>query len=206
MVNRARLSRPPRILVASDQNHALSDLESFLGEHGYSVLREFAGAAVLERARAVRPDVILLDARLADRPSLDLSRALRDDPVIGPSRPILLLATGQPTPLDHLAALRAGIWELLPLPLNPSGLLLRLDTFVRAQLEADRTRRAGGRGDGVVHGAGTSAPGGGTAAPGVPSQCRSGVRGIRTRPRLPARLGNRGRGVGGCGAARRPVA
>jgi diguanylate cyclase (GGDEF)-like protein len=139
MIKRSSLSRPPRILVASDQNHALSDLESFLGGHGYSVLREFAGAAVLERARAVRPDVILLDARLPDRPYLDLSRALRDDPLIGPSRPILLLATGQPTPLDHLGALRAGIWELLPRPLNPSGLLLRLDTYARARLEAERT-------------------------------------------------------------------
>src|SRR5438034_5495322 len=85
MANRKRLSRPPRILIASDQNHGLRELEGFLGQHGYSVLRVYAGAPVLERAREVRPDVILLDARLADRDSLALGNALRDDPLIGTS-------------------------------------------------------------------------------------------------------------------------
>src|SRR6266704_2921910 len=78
MANRERLSRPPRILIASDQDHGLRELEGFLGQHGYSVLRVYAGAPVLERARDVRPDVILLDARLADRDSLALGNALRD--------------------------------------------------------------------------------------------------------------------------------
>jgi diguanylate cyclase (GGDEF)-like protein len=138
MPNRARLARPPRILIASDQNAGLRDLERFLGDHGYFVVRVYAGTPVLERARAVRPDVVVLDAKLADRESLDLSRTLRDDPVIGPSMPILLLVTGHPTPHDHLAALRAGIWELLPRPLNQNEVLLKVDTYVVAKAEADR--------------------------------------------------------------------
>ena|SRR2546426_9951476 len=91
MPNRKGLSRPPRVLIASDQDHNLRELESLLGKSGYSVLRLYAGAPVLERARDVRPDVILLDARLADRDSLELSHALRDDPLLGTSTPILLL-------------------------------------------------------------------------------------------------------------------
>jgi diguanylate cyclase (GGDEF)-like protein len=138
MPSRTRLSRPPRILIASDQNAGLRDLEAFLGGHGYLVDRLYAGTLVQERARTVRPDVIVLDAKLADRESLELSRILRDDPVIGPSMPILLLVTGQPTPHDHLAALRAGIWELLPRPLNRNELLLKVDTYVLAKVEADR--------------------------------------------------------------------
>ena len=138
MPDRQHLSRPPRILIASDQNAGVRDLESFLGQHGYDVLRLYAGAPVLERARAVRPDVIVLDDKLADRQSLDLSRTLRDDSLIGLSTPILLLTRGQPTPKEHIVALRAGIWELLSQPLNPNELLLRLDTLVLAKLEADR--------------------------------------------------------------------
>jgi PleD family two-component response regulator len=138
MTNRTRLSRPPRVLIASDQNHGLRRLEGFLGQHGYSILRLYAGGPVLERARDVEPDVIVLDARIADRDGLTLSRALRDDPNIGPSTPILLMTPGHPTPSDHLAALRAGIWELLPLPLNHDELLLALDGYVRARLEAER--------------------------------------------------------------------
>src|SRR5881392_1787586 len=54
---RPRLTRPPRILIASDQNHALSDVVRSLGRRGYSVLRVFAQPSVLERARTARRPV-----------------------------------------------------------------------------------------------------------------------------------------------------
>src|SRR2546430_2082635 len=40
---RPRLTRPPRILIASDQNHALSDVVRSLGRRGYSGLERDAG-------------------------------------------------------------------------------------------------------------------------------------------------------------------
>ena len=133
-----RFARPARILIASDRNAALRDLETLLSEHGYSVFRVYAGSPALERARAVRPDVIVLDGELAARPSLELSRALRDDPELSLSTPILLLTMGPPTPQEHLAALRAGIWELLRRPLNPNELLLKLDSYVLTRFEGER--------------------------------------------------------------------
>src|SRR6266571_3810618 len=141
MTMRARLARPPRILLASDQNHALWELEGFLGRAGYSVVREFAGAAVLARARTVRPDVILLDARIANPSSLDISRSLRDDALIGSSTPILLIMTGHLGRKDHLLALRAGIWEALPQRLDANELLRKLEAYVLGKAEADRVPR-----------------------------------------------------------------
>src|SRR3989442_65657 len=119
---RPRLTRPPRILIASDQNHALSDVVRSLGRQGYSVLRVFAQASVLERARTARPDVVVLDAALGDGESLDVSRALRADPSIGSGTPILLLRPTRPPREDHLTALRAGVWELVRQPLGGPGL------------------------------------------------------------------------------------
>src|SRR3989449_4180350 len=115
---RPRLTRPPRILIASDQNHALSDVVRSLGRRGYSVLRVFAEASVLERARTARPDVVVLDAALGDGESLDVSRALRADPSIGSGTPILLLVPTRPRREDHLTALRAGGGELGRQPLD----------------------------------------------------------------------------------------
>src|SRR5436190_693862 len=106
---RPRLTRPPRILIASDQNHALSDVVRSLGRRGYSVLRVFAEASVLERARTARPDVIVLDAALGEEQALDLSRTLRADPSIGSSTPILLLVPardGDERGVDGLDGLR----------------------------------------------------------------------------------------------------
>ncbi len=138
---RPRLTRPPRILIASDQNHALSDVVRSLGRRGYSVLRVFAPAAVLERARTARPDVIVLDARLGQEQALDLSRALRADPSIGSSTPILMLVPSRPGHADHLTALRAGVRELVRDPLDVAGLLGRLDRYVLVKVERDGVSR-----------------------------------------------------------------
>src|SRR2546423_5720292 len=138
---RPRLTRPPRILIASDQNHALSDVVRSLGRRGYSVLRVFAQASVLERARTARPDVIVLDAELGDGQAFDLSRTLRTDPSIGSGTPILLLVPKRPGRQDHLTALRAGVWELVRQPLNVSELLGKLDRYVLVKVERDGVSR-----------------------------------------------------------------
>src|SRR6266480_2905047 len=138
---RPRLSRPPRILIASDQNHALSDVVRSLGRRGYSVLRVFAEASVLERARTARPDVIVLDAALGVEQALDLSRTLRADPSIGSSTPILLLVPGRPSREHHLTALRAGVWELVRQPLDVAELLGKLDRYVLVKVERDGVSR-----------------------------------------------------------------
>src|SRR3989475_9724346 len=138
---RPRLTRPPRILIASDQNHALSDVVRSLARRGYSVLRVFAEASVLERARTARPDVIVLDAQLGEEQALDLSRTLRADPSIGSSTPILLLVPTRPGRQDHLTALRAGVWELVGQPLNVAELLGKLDRYVLGKVERDGASR-----------------------------------------------------------------
>src|SRR5216110_3221821 len=138
---RPRLTRPPRILIASDQNHALSDVVRSLGRRGYSVLRVFAEASVLDRARTARPDVVVLDAGLGAGQALDLSRTLRADPSIGSSTPMLLLVPTRPGRQDHLTALRAGVWELVRQPLNVSELLGKLDRYVLVKVERDGVSR-----------------------------------------------------------------
>src|SRR5438046_784877 len=138
---RPRLTRPPRILIASDQNHALSDVVRSLGRRGYSVLRVFAAPSVVERARTARPDVIVLDAALGEGQALDVSRTLRADPSIGSGTPILLLVPTRPQRDDHLKALRAGVWELVRQPLNVGELLGRLDRYVLGKVERDGASR-----------------------------------------------------------------
>src|SRR2546425_672004 len=138
---RPRLTRPPRILIASDQNHALSDVVRSLGRQGYSVLRVFAQASVLERARTARPDVVVLDAALGDGESLDVSRALRADPSIGSGTPSCPLRPPGPRREDHLTALRAGVWELVRQPLDVAGLLDKLNRYVLVKVERDGVAR-----------------------------------------------------------------
>src|SRR5207249_1378259 len=116
----------PRLLIASHHAEAGLALKELGEKNGYTVLRCFTATQALERARADRPDVIVLDESLLDVDTLDTSRALRDDPLIGASTPILLVTASRPTTAQHRAALRGGVWEFLAYPFNEEEVAARL--------------------------------------------------------------------------------
>jgi len=132
--------QPPRILIASHHAEAGLALKELGEKNGYTVVRCFTAVQALERARATRPDVIVLDESLVDADPLETSRALRDDPLVGASTPILLVTTGQAVTTEHQRALRAGVWEFLPHPFNPAEAAARLQTYVLHRLEVARAQ------------------------------------------------------------------
>src|SRR5437879_12361990 len=106
--------QPPRILIASHHAEAGLALKELGEKNGYTVVRCFTAVQALERARATRPDVIVLDESLVDAAPLETSRALRDDPLVGASTPILLVTTGRAVTTEHQRALRSAVSALPP--------------------------------------------------------------------------------------------
>lgn len=72
-----------------------------------------------------------------------MCRLLREEPSFQAGTPIILLTSGTPTRAQRLEAYRAGAWELLSEPYDIDALMLKLDLFVRAKREADRTLESG---------------------------------------------------------------
>ena len=130
-------------LLVGDREGATHWLESLLESGGYGVLRERTGRDALQRARATRPDVIIVDADLSDQEGVELCRVLRADPRITTSTPILLAAGEASTRELRLAALAAGAWECIAPPHDADEILLRMQGYVRAKLDADRARAEG---------------------------------------------------------------
>ena len=91
-----------------------------------------------EAARSAHPDLIILDEALPGADLYALCRALRDDHEVGPSAPLLVVTTRQPTAQDHRAALRAGVWEFLVEPLPDEELIARLQSYFVARVETKR--------------------------------------------------------------------
>src|SRR2546421_7649371 len=130
-------------LLAGDRDGATHWLESLLESGGYGGLRERTGRDALQRARATRPDLIIVDAELSDQAGVELCRALRADPHVTTSTPILL-AAGEPCTRERrLAALAAGAWECIAPPHDADEILLKVQAYVRAKLDADRARAEG---------------------------------------------------------------
>jgi len=125
---------PPLILIAASAEHSLASV--FAGRH-YTVVQVHTGTLALEWVQDVRPDTIILDAELPDMSGIDACRLLHSDPRIGHTVPTLILASGEPTPEQRVAALRGGVWDFLLFPPDPAELLLSLETYLQAKRNID---------------------------------------------------------------------
>ncbi|HSO64597.1 MAG TPA: response regulator transcription factor [Ornithinibacter sp.] len=93
----------PTVLVADDHPLWLSALERDLTAHGLHVVATAAdGPATVRRARATRPDVLVLDLNLPGMRGDEVCRALGDLP----TRVLILSASGEQH--DVLDAIKAG--------------------------------------------------------------------------------------------------
>ncbi len=140
MSDSEKSSRPPLVLIANDQEWSARSLESILAPNGYAVLRAYTGQQALERARAARPDLVILDAQMPDITGIEVCRLLRADRQMSATTPIIITTAGPSGRAQRLEAYRAGAWELLGQPLDGESLLLKLTTFLASKLEADRYR------------------------------------------------------------------
>src|SRR5919106_7043487 len=123
-------SAPPIVLIAAARERSLAGM---LQHHTYAVVHLHTGTLAVAWARDVQPDVIILEAELADMSGIEACRMLHSDPRIGLSVPILILSSDKPTPEQRVNALRAGAWDFVAYPRDPADLVLGLQAYVQAR-------------------------------------------------------------------------
>jgi PAS domain S-box-containing protein len=85
------------------------------------------GVSALARARALRPDLVLLDMQLPDIDGLEVMRRLRADPATAAIPVIALSANAMPEDIER--ALRAGISDYWTKPLDVRTFLASMDAL-----------------------------------------------------------------------------
>ncbi|MGZ3182120.1 MAG: response regulator [Telluria sp.] len=133
------------ILNVDDTDAARYAKTRILARAGLNVIEAATGAEALERARAERPALVLLDTRLPDINGFEVCRRLKDDPA---TRQILVLQTSASYvgSTDKVRALDTGADNYLYEPIEPEELvanvraLLRLGRVERELREVDRRK------------------------------------------------------------------
>lgn len=127
---------PPLVLIASRDEWTTRSLESVLAPAGFAITRAYGSTQAIRRARDARPDVVLLGTELAAETGASLARRLRDEAVVSPSTPILLLHPHTVSHADRLEALAAGAWDVLAFPVDTEELVARLGLYASAKRDA----------------------------------------------------------------------
>jgi len=127
MLTKERLK--PKILVVDDEPDALELIEFNLKAGGYDVVTAADGAEAVKKARAVAPDLILLDLMLPEIDGLEVCKILRRDANTA-ATPIIML-TAKAAEIDRVLGLELGADDYVTKPFSPRELSLRIKNLLR---------------------------------------------------------------------------
>ncbi len=103
-----------KILIADDEPNIVISLEFLLKREGYEVVVAHNGAEALERVRAERPDLAILDVMMPLRNGLEVCQDLRQDSEFKDLRIMMLTAKGRDTEVSKGLALGADVYMTKP--------------------------------------------------------------------------------------------
>ncbi|HYH49306.1 MAG TPA: response regulator transcription factor [Acidimicrobiia bacterium] len=114
------------VLVVDDEPKIVDVVREYLEHAGFSVRTAGDGPAALERARALAPDLIVLDLGLPGLDGLDVARQLR-----GSSRVPVIILTARGEEVDRIIGLELGADDYLVKPFSPRELVARVRAVLR---------------------------------------------------------------------------
>ena len=117
------------ILVVDDEPRIVQIARDYLERAGFRVVSAGDGQRALSIARAERPSLIVLDLMLPGLDGLDVTRALRRDPLLV-DVPIIML-TARVEEADKLVGLELGADDYLTKPFSPRELVARVRAVLR---------------------------------------------------------------------------
>ncbi len=119
-----------RILVVDDSPTERFFITDLLSRSGYVVLTADNGADALDRIRAERPSLVLMDVVMPGASGFQVTRAMSRDPDTQ-SIPVIL-CTSKATPTDVIWGLRQGAREYITKPVDGAALLAKIAELVQA--------------------------------------------------------------------------
>lgn len=122
-----------RVLLVEDDRDLVDFLQHMLESEKYQVLVSMDGEDALAKARAERPDVILLDVLLPKMHGFEVCQRLRQDP--GTCLIPIIMVTSLTAIKDRLTGFKLGADEYISKPFEPIELLARVERLI------ERTRQ-----------------------------------------------------------------
>lgn len=115
-----------RALVVDDEASLASLIAGYLERDGFEVHQAFDGPSALTTARAVDPDVIVLDLSLPTLDGIEVCRQVRTF-----SECYVVMLTARTDEVDTLIGLSVGADDYMTKPFSPRELLARIGVMMR---------------------------------------------------------------------------
>jgi len=118
-----------RILVVDDEPDILDLTSLALRQDGFEVETATTGDEALAQLRRSKPDLVVLDLMLPDRPGTEVCRLIRGDKDLA-SVPVIML-TARTDEVDRVVGFELGADDYVTKPFSPRELCLRIRAVLR---------------------------------------------------------------------------
>src|SRR5690554_4876988 len=115
-----------KILVADDEPNIVKLLRMYLREEGYEVTAARDGRQALQRFRAAKPDLVILDLMMPELGGFEVCTEIRKESDI----PVIML-TARTDDVDKVVGLEMRADDYVNKPFNPRELLARVKANLR---------------------------------------------------------------------------
>ncbi len=123
------------ILVVDDEQNIVKLARLYLNKDGYHVEAAYDGVEALEKAKSLRPDLIILDIMMPEMDGLAVCRELRKTSNV----PIIIL-TARDDDVDRIVGLELGADDYITKPFNPRELVARVRAVLRRSSNEEPTQ------------------------------------------------------------------
>ena len=124
---------PGTILVVDDEKNIVQLARLYLNNEGFRVEAAHDGKQALEKAKSLRPDLIVLDIMMPEMDGLSVCKEIRKTSNV----PVIIL-TARGDDIDRIVGLEIGADDYMAKPFNPRELVARVKAVLRrAQGERD---------------------------------------------------------------------
>jgi two-component system alkaline phosphatase synthesis response regulator PhoP len=114
------------ILVVEDEPPILDLIASYLRADGFAVHTAQDGPTALAQARAVRPELIVLDVMLPGMDGMEVCRRIQQEFDV-----YVLMLTARAEEIDKIVGLSVGADDYLTKPFSPRELVMRVKAILR---------------------------------------------------------------------------
>jgi DNA-binding response OmpR family regulator len=118
-----------KVLVVDDEEYIQHILNFSFGAEGYEVVTAMDGEEALKKAKAEKPDIIVLDIMMPKMDGYEACKKLKADPQTKTIPVILLTAKGREA--DRKLGNQAGADDYVVKPFSPGRLIERVEGIMK---------------------------------------------------------------------------
>ncbi|MBI5301058.1 MAG: response regulator transcription factor [Chloroflexi bacterium] len=124
------------LLLVDDEKNIIELERLYLEKEGYAIETAHDGKVALDKFRAIKPALIVLDLMLPGMDGWEVCRRIRQESDV----PIIML-TARDQDVDKIVGLELGADDYLTKPFNPRELVARVKAILRRYAPTPKTQR-----------------------------------------------------------------